>query len=65
MGLPWWLISKKSACNPGGQVSIPWSGRFPGEGNCNPLQDSGQGNSVDRGDGWATVNGVAKGSDTT
>ena len=27
MGLPWWLLSKKSACNPGGQGSVPWSGR--------------------------------------
>ena len=28
---------------------IPWSGRSPGEGNGNPLQDSCLGNPMDRG----------------
>ena len=36
------------------------SGRFPGEGNGNPLQDSYLGNPMDRGDWQATVHGVAK-----
>ena len=32
--------SKESACNVGDPGSIPGSGRFPGEGNGNPLQYS-------------------------
>ena len=38
--------------------SIPDSGRFPGEGNDNPLQYSCLGNPMDRGTWWATVSGV-------
>ena len=45
--------------------SILGAGRFPGEGNGNPLQDSCLVNPVDRGAWWATVHGVAKESDTT
>ena len=37
--------------------SIPGSGRSPGGGNGNPLQE----NSMDRGAWWAIVHGVAKG----
>ena len=49
-----------------GDVSlIPGSGRFPGEGNGNPLQYSCLGNSMDRGVWWGIVQGVAKESDTT
>ena len=44
--------------------SIPGSGRFPGVGNCNPLQCSCLENSVDRGAWWATVPGVTE-SDMT
>ena len=40
--------------------SIPGSGRFPGEGNGNPLQYSCLENPTDRGDWRATVHGVAK-----
>ena len=40
--------------------SIPGSGRFPGEGNGNPLQYSCLENPMDRGAWWATVHGVAK-----
>ena len=40
--------------------SIPRSRRSPGEGNGNPLQDSCQKNSMDRGAWQATVHGVAK-----
>ena len=36
---------------------IPESGRFPGEGNGNPLQYSCLKNSMDRGAWWATVHG--------
>ena len=39
---------------------IPGSGRFPGEGNDNPLQYSCLGNPLDRGAWWATVQGVTK-----
>ena len=38
---------------------IPGSGRSPGEGNGNPLQYSYLENSMDRGDWWAIVLGVA------
>ena len=40
--------------------SIPGSGRSPGEGNGNPLQDSCLENSMDRGAWWAIVHGVTK-----
>ena len=40
--------------------SVPGSGRFPGEGNGNPLQYSCLENSMDRGVWWPTVHGVAK-----
>ena len=45
--------------------SIPASGRSPAEGNGNPLQDSYQGNPIDRGVWLATVHEFAKSSDTT
>ena len=40
--------------------SIPGSGRFPGEGNGNPLQYSGLENPMDRGAWRATVHGIAR-----
>ena len=40
---------KESACNVGDLGSIPGSGRFPGEGNGNPLQYSCLENLMDRG----------------
>ena len=39
---------------------IPGAGRFPGEGNGNPLHDSFLENPVDRGAWQATVHGVTK-----
>ena len=49
-----------SACNAGDLGSIPGSGRYPGEGNGNPLQYSCLENPMD-GEAWqATVHGVAK-----
>ena len=45
--------------------SMPGSGRSPGEGNGNPLQNSYLGNAMDRGAWQATVHGVAKGSGMT
>ena len=51
---------KMSACNAEDLSSIPGSGRYPGEGNGNPLQYSCLENSIDGGAWWATVHGVAK-----
>ena len=45
--------------------SIPGSGRSPGVGNGNPLQNSCLGNPIDREVWQATVNGVTKELDTT
>ena len=39
---------------------IPGSGRYPGEGNGNPLQYSCLQNLMDRGAWWATIHGVTK-----
>ena len=44
----------------GDGVSIPGLGRYPGEGNGNPLQYSCQENPMDRGGWWATVLGITK-----
>ena len=46
--------------NAGDLGSIPGSGRFPGEGNDNPLQYSCLENPMDRGAKWATIPGVTK-----
>ena len=51
---------KASACDAGDLGLIPGLGRFPGEGNGNPLQYSCLENLMDRGVWWATVHGVAK-----
>ena len=52
--------SKASAYSVGDLVSIPGSGRSPGEGNGDPLQYSCLENPMDRGAWWATVHGVAR-----
>ena len=44
---------------------IPGSGRSPGGGNGNPLQNSSLESLMDRGVSWATVHGVTKVSDMT
>ena len=49
-----------SACNARDLGSIPGSGRSPGEGNGNPLQNSCLENPIDGGAWWATVYRVAK-----
>ena len=49
---------QESACNTGDPGSIPESGRSPGKGNGNPLQDSCLENPIDRGTLWATVHGL-------
>ena len=46
-GFPGGSDGKASACNVGDPGSIPGSGRSPGEGNGNPLQDSCLENSMD------------------
>ena len=60
---------KESTCNEGdpGSGSIPGLGRYPGEGNGNPLQYSSLENPMDRGAWWVTVHGVGgrKELDTT
>ena len=56
---------KNPPANAGNEGLTPGSGRFPGEGNGNPLQYSCLGNPRDRGAWWATVHGVTKESDTT
>ena len=48
--------------NAGDSDSIPGSGRFPGEGNGNPLQYSCLGNPVDRGPWWLHSMGLQKSS---
>ena len=51
---------KVSACSAGDPGSVPGSGRYPGEGNGNPLQYSCLENSKDGRAWWATVHGVPK-----
>ena len=54
-----------NAGDAGDMGSIPGLGKFPGEGNGSPLQDSCLENPIDRGAWWATVHVVAKESDMT
>ena len=64
LGFPGASAVKNRPSNAGDIGSIPGSGRSPGERNGNPLQDSCQGNLMDRGAWWATVHGVIE-SETT
>ena len=59
MGFPGGSVGKESAFQ-ADVGSIPGLGRFPGEGNGNPLLYSCLGNPVDRGAWWATVRGATK-----
>ena len=54
-GLPGGSVVKNLPDNAGDMGLISASGRFPGEGNGNPLQYSCLGNLMDRGTWWATV----------
>ena len=56
--------SPANAGDAGVSGSMSGLGRFPGEGNENPLQYSCLGNPMDRGSWRATVHGVSE-SDTT
>ena len=49
-----------NAGDTGDAGSVPGLGRYPGEGNGNPLQYSCLENSMDRGTWWATVNGLQR-----
>ena len=49
-----------SVCDAGDPGSIPGLGRFPGEGNGNPLQYSCLENPMDGGAWWATVHGLQR-----
>ena len=55
LGFPGSSGSRESACNVGDLGSIPGSGRSPGKGNGNPLQNSCLEDSRDRGAWRATV----------
>ena len=53
-------IGKESVCNAGDQSSIPGLGRYPGEGNGNPLQYACLENPMDRGAWQAIVHEVTE-----
>ena len=56
-GFPGGSVVKDTPANAGDTGSIPGLGRFPGEGNGNPVQYSCLGNPVDRGTWQAIVMG--------
>jgi len=58
-------VIKNLPANTGDTSLIPGLGRFPGEGNGNPLQYSCLGNPMDRGIWQAVVHWLAKELDTT
>ena len=53
-------MGQESVCNAGDPGSNPGSGRFPGEGNGNPLPYSCLENPMDGGVWQATIHGVTK-----
>ena len=63
LGFPSGSVVKNPSANSGARSSIPESGRFPGDGNGNPLQFSCLGNPMDRGAWQATFK--SKELDTT
>ena len=65
LGFPGDSVVKNPLANAGDAGSIPGSGKFPREGNGNPLQYSCLENSMDRGAWLATVHGVTNEMDMT
>ena len=61
-GFPDGSVANNPPAEAGDVGLIPGSGRFPGEGNGNPLQCSCSGNHMDRGAWQAIVHGVPKSS---
>ena len=59
-GLPRWLWGKESTCSARDADLISGSGRYPGEGNGNPVQYSGLENPMDTGAWQAIAHGVEK-----
>ena len=59
------LVVKTPPPSAGDVGLIPGSGRSPGEGNGNPLQNFCLGNPMDSGAWWATIHGTANMLDTT
>ena len=57
LGIPDSSVRKESTCDAGDLGLIPGSGRFPAEGNGNPLQYCLE-NPMDRGAWWAAIYGV-------
>ena len=60
MDFPSGSVVKNLPANAGDTVSIPESGRSPGGGKSNPLQDTCLENPMDRGAWWATFHRVTK-----
>ena len=60
MDFPGGSVVKNPLGNTGDEGSIPKSGRFPGEGNCNRFQYSCLGDPISRGVWQATVHVVAR-----
>ena len=65
LGFPGNSVVKNLLANAGDASSIPGLGRYPGEGNGNPLLNSCLGNPMGRGAWRATIHGVAKMLDRT
>ena len=60
MGFSGGSVVKNLPANAGDKGSVPELGKFPGEGNGNPLQYSCLGNPMDRKAWWAVVHGIAE-----
>ena len=65
MGFPDGSGDKNPPAKAGDMSPTLGLGRFPGEGNSNPLQYSFLGNPMDRGAWQATVHGVSNESEST
>ena len=65
LGLPGGSVVKNPPANAVDMGLIPVLGRYPGEGNGDPLQNSCLGNPMDSGPWWIAVRGVATELDTT